>query len=495
MEHVLLPIKTAAKTAPIRRPVRKSANGGPMCHVAPVEHLLRNQRVQAKLKISQPNDALEQEADQVADHVMNSAAPQDLTQTDAYSESPQYCQLPEIQRQCSDCEDELQRKGSCEAMHSLESAVVPERDFTFSRSDSLPETERTFFERRMGADFSNVRVHTDSEALQLSQQINAHAFTLGHHIAFNRDAYQPHTPQGRRLLAHELTHVVQQSHAPAGLVNQKSAPHIARQCAAGTASLPWDQRVTRAQGMTAGNAKNQCFDELIRAALGTTYTVHESTNTAATIGAAITAGHYQQRGTGMDVNYDANLNTKTGNANQYGQAEFRTSGSGAANLKIYIVLGPRALNTVGEAHTRMANQHEQDHASDYTQQAASGTPRAATAGDELRIYARGLTGFLLSLVQVDTSNCSYSFSDDFSGVFNNYSGASTTQKNDAFTAIRDFYNNQINGNATNTTKFKVWFQSTMNSRPANDALVRRINALNGLSLTRGTSPLDHICTP
>jgi len=486
-------ILIARKAAWFKRPLRQTMNSVSNHQGAQVTQLLKRQRLQAKLKISHPNDPSEWEADRIADHVVNTAEPQGHAQSGDTPRSLGFQHSQNIQRLCVDCNDELQRKARSETVSEL--GLTNASSPITANGRPLPEAERSFFESRMGADFSHVRIHTDTKAHQLSQQINAHAFTIGRHIAFNRDAYRPGTAQGRRLLAHELTHVLQQSQVSSDLVGQQFQPHIARQCAAGTANLPWNQRVTSAQGMAAGQAKNRCFAELIRAALGTTITVHESTNSSATIDDAIKAGHYQERGAGMDVNYDANLNAKTGNANQYGQAEFRTSGSGTANLKVYIVLGPRSLHTIGEAHTRMANQHEQDHANDYIQQAANGTPRAATAGDELRIYVRGLTGFMLDLVQVDTNNCSFSASDDFSGVFNNFGGASTAQQNSAFTAIRNFYTNQITGNTNNTLKFKVWFQSTMNNRPANDALVRRINALNGLGLTRGTDPLEHICPP
>src|SRR5690606_19314471 len=69
---------------------------------------------------------------------------------------------------------------------------------------------RNFMEQRIGADFSNVRVHTDAEAVQLSRDLNAKAFTTGSDIYFNTNEYAPQSASGRQLLAHELTHVVQQ---------------------------------------------------------------------------------------------------------------------------------------------------------------------------------------------------------------------------------------------------------------------------------------------
>lgn len=69
-------------------------------------------------------------------------------------------------------------------------------------------------EARLGADFGDVRVHTDGAAHESAQAVNAHAYTVGSHVVFQRDAYDPGSHQGRTTLAHELTHVVQQRGGP-----------------------------------------------------------------------------------------------------------------------------------------------------------------------------------------------------------------------------------------------------------------------------------------
>ncbi len=75
----------------------------------------------------------------------------------------------------------------------------------------LPDTDRSFMERRFGVDFSGVRAHTDSNAVQMSRELNAEAFTHGRDIYFGAGRYNPGTSAEKRLLAHELTHVVQQN--------------------------------------------------------------------------------------------------------------------------------------------------------------------------------------------------------------------------------------------------------------------------------------------
>ncbi len=78
----------------------------------------------------------------------------------------------------------------------------------------LDTDTRADLEGRMGADFSDVRVHTDSAAHESAKGVGAHAYTVGNNVVFQRDAYDPSSPQGRTTLAHELTHVIQQRNGP-----------------------------------------------------------------------------------------------------------------------------------------------------------------------------------------------------------------------------------------------------------------------------------------
>ncbi|MFK4265903.1 eCIS core domain-containing protein [Streptomyces milbemycinicus] len=73
---------------------------------------------------------------------------------------------------------------------------------------------RTDMESRLGADFSGVRVHTDSAAHESAKEVGARAYTVGENVVFQRDSYDPASHQGRTTLAHELTHVMQQRSGP-----------------------------------------------------------------------------------------------------------------------------------------------------------------------------------------------------------------------------------------------------------------------------------------
>jgi len=78
---------------------------------------------------------------------------------------------------------------------------------------SLDSDARAFLEPRFSHDFGRVRVHADEPAAESAKSVGASAYTAGQHIVFNREEYQPHTPQGRELIAHELTHTIQQGHS------------------------------------------------------------------------------------------------------------------------------------------------------------------------------------------------------------------------------------------------------------------------------------------
>jgi len=164
-----------------------------------VQRLVDSLGVQAKLTVGHPDDAYEQEADRVAEAVTSLANGQ--------GEAP-------IQRQPEEEEEELQAKTDgavAEVTASIEEQIHAQRGAGQPLSDSV----RASLEPHFGRDFSRVRLHTDAEAGKLSRDLGATAFTTGTDVFFREGAYQPETDTGKKLIAHELTHVVQQSAAPA----------------------------------------------------------------------------------------------------------------------------------------------------------------------------------------------------------------------------------------------------------------------------------------
>lgn len=94
----------------------------------------------------------------------------------------------------------------------------------------LPASVRNFMEPRFGADFSKVRVHAGADAARQSARLNANAFALGQNIYFGAGQYQPDTPAGKALIAHELTHTIQQGASPqTAAVRRSEAPAVSSQ--------------------------------------------------------------------------------------------------------------------------------------------------------------------------------------------------------------------------------------------------------------------------
>lgn len=125
-------------------------------------------------------------------------------------------------------ESEIQREAQDpERDKSKNQAQYASSDFAQNLNNSsggspLNDNTRSEMESGIGADFSRVKIHTDNQAAQLSQSINARAFTYGSHVYFNQGEYQPESSEGKHLLAHELYHTVQQGAAPTQTIQNKS---------------------------------------------------------------------------------------------------------------------------------------------------------------------------------------------------------------------------------------------------------------------------------
>jgi len=147
--------------------------------------------IQTKLTVNEPGDDYEREADHVAQQVMSMRTPE--------------VRRASIQRQQAD--------GG-----TASEAVTQEIEATRGGGNPLPASSQTEMEDRFGADFSRVRIHTGDYAARLSRQLSAKAFTVGSDIYFSGGAFSPELSEGKFLLAHELTHTIQQGAAPSGQV-------------------------------------------------------------------------------------------------------------------------------------------------------------------------------------------------------------------------------------------------------------------------------------
>jgi len=240
--------KTATQTA--NQPFFAKAGGGNF--FAPA--------IQMKMAVNKPGDKFEQEADRMADKVMRmpapisgkdeklqrapeeklqkkeedkiqkAAMPEDKIQKSAMPEEKvrrkeeekiQKAAMPEekIQKKADDKlqkapanEEKLQRKGS-DSVPAVSSNIQTAIQNKAGGGQPISSDVRGYMEPRFNADFSNVRIHSDSESAGLSNQLSARAFTYQNHVFFSQDQYQPGTSEGKQLLAHELTHTIQQGHS------------------------------------------------------------------------------------------------------------------------------------------------------------------------------------------------------------------------------------------------------------------------------------------
>ena len=183
-----------------------------------VLRLIRSKALQAKLRIGQPGDVYEQEADRVADAVMRMPEPEMQRQVDEEEEEeilqtkPLVDQItPLVQRQVEEEEEMLQAKSREDATSEVSYGLESQINAIKGGGRPLAESVRAYFEPRFGTDFSQVKVHTGAQAAESAEEVNAKAYTLGQDVVFGTGQYAPKTSEGRRLMAHELTHVVQQS--------------------------------------------------------------------------------------------------------------------------------------------------------------------------------------------------------------------------------------------------------------------------------------------
>ncbi len=238
-------------------------------HSLQVKNFLRRHSLQPKLSISSANDCFEKEAEQVADQILlmpdrnltamgvganpeqqsirrapgektfddaklnhhpvesvliypNCGGDDDILQGIFYAVNG----FPDIQRQREEDEEEglIRTKSQSDNIPGFTPGLASKIQSIRRRGRPLPSADRAFFEPRFGRDFSQVRIHTDGKAGQLARAINAHAFTIGQDVVFGAGKYRPSVSGGRHLLAHELTHVVQQgaikSGAPSEIPNR-----------------------------------------------------------------------------------------------------------------------------------------------------------------------------------------------------------------------------------------------------------------------------------
>jgi outer membrane protein OmpA-like peptidoglycan-associated protein len=178
--------------------------------------------IQASLTVGEPDDPFEKEADMISRQVVEGFESNNINPSTNGSRISRKSPVTKstsptiVQQKCSHCEEEerMQQKSGEIQFAGEGSPVSPniENKINGMRGggQAMDDTTRSAMENSIGADFSNVRVHANSQSVQMSKELNAHAFTVGNDIFFNENRYRPSSKEGMGLLAHELTHTVQQ---------------------------------------------------------------------------------------------------------------------------------------------------------------------------------------------------------------------------------------------------------------------------------------------
>lgn len=258
--------------------------------------------VQPKLTVSAPHDPLEQEADRGAEAVMRMPAP-DAERARAPEGAPaptkgggpirvSFLGLPvhpPVQRRASNAGKEERAGGEEEEQEEEEeeeeARKKPPPIQAMANPDSQPETPpgfagmlarargqgaplpaatRAFMESRFAHDFSQVRIHADERAAEMARSIHARAFTRAHDVFFDAGEYQPETPAGRRLIAHELAHTVQQGFAERVVDGVDAGPRRAPRTPPSQAEAG---PVLRQERSRSGGWKGQAIESALKAAI------------------------------------------------------------------------------------------------------------------------------------------------------------------------------------------------------------------------------------
>jgi hypothetical protein len=388
----------------------------------------RVNQVQPQLAIGPSSDPLEQEADRVADRVLAGTTRPAIDGVGTY-----------VQRY-----PDPASPGARTAPASVDRVLsTPGRP--------LDATLRQDMEQRFGHDFSRVRVQSGATAEQSAHDVNANAYTAGDHIVFGAGRFSPGSQEGRRLIAHELTHVLQQRGGGKVIRRQAHGPK------ATATPADWKDKVAKATAPADRAA-------LIQSVVAPVKVVDKTADGAADT--AIDPAHLIKWGDAKPtVVYDDGLNAKKGRGASAGYTKEITSGpSTAKTTAFYIVLGPKALDPNDATTTTLILNHEFDH--------VRGTRGGSTlTGDEDEIETWTRTF-------VREFHRSYSIRDRSDGVtsyiapdyatFTQLGGyyarsADAGVKAAAVQKIADYYTATIKPHAVHDKVFRYWIHRGINA--------------------------------
>lgn len=422
--------------------------------------------IQPKLTVNSPGDKYEQEAEMVSEKIVRMENYSPLQK----NHSP----APVVQRKCASCEKEeeqggLQRKESGSSVPFVSANVSQTLK---SPGHSIDTNTRSFMESRFGYDFSKVKIHTDSQANQSAMDIGAFAYTYQNNIAFAQGQYSPGTESGRKLLAHELTHTLQQNNLNAPVIQRQSVPH------GGATGAPadWRTQVTNANTPALKAA-------LIQSVVGSSVTIVDRTAQSSGDSSPDPAHLEPYTASNPKVNFDENLASKAARAG----GRLLSSNGGYTffhNNTSYIVLGLMAIDSRNYYSTIYTLNHEFDHV------------RLNISGNTLSGNALEVDTWTSSFIRefhksysihenTSTGNCRITSSQPYAPLLFYYvgSGVSASDKTRAVQRISAYFTSVIQPHPGHLAVFKYWLRHSLDQ--TNHALADDLIA--ALSLPISTS--------
>jgi hypothetical protein len=333
----------------------------------------------------------------------------------------------------------------------------------------MPVNTKTFMESRFGADFSGVRIHSGGYASQLSGELNAQAFTVGNDIYFNNGKFSPDSSDGKHLLAHELTHTIQQRNSLQRHIQRLGTPFGP----AANGPSNWAAQVTTATTPTQKAA-------LVRTAAGSTVTVNDAT--AASVSDAVPdPAHLRAFSIAAPViNFDGNLSSK--NARVGGRPLTTNAGytfqHGSSN---YVVIGSSALDGTNYNQTLQTINHEFDHINQFLR-------NSTLTGNESELDAWISTfirefhhSYRFSPTDTGTT-CYVELAASFAPLLMYYQLVTNSSlRTSAVSRISVYYTATIHPNAGNNHAFNFWVFRSMGSAH-NPALGTDVNTTLNLAI-------------
>lgn len=336
----------------------------------------------------------------------------------------------------------------------------------------LDVSTRATMEAHFGHRFDNVRVHTDVKAAEAARSVDALAYTVGQHVVFGAGQYAPSTNTGKKLLAHELAHVVQQGHATT------VTPTVQRTTYFGpTSGAPanWPTQVTAA---TTSAAKAT----LVQTATG--MTVHDATSASSSDVSPTPAHLVPYTSTNQRINYDDNLNSKRSPVDSR-QLTYNAGYTLHSSGQHYVILGPQSLDGDRYYLTLSILNHEFDH---IRQDIAGSTLR----GNESELDA-WTTSFIRDFHRTyllgDTgSTCYVHAINTWTPLLDYYHrrDVSTAQRDQCVRRLSTYYTSTISTHAGHLAAFRYWVYRSMR-RSITPSLADRLNTDLSLGLSTSAS--------